>query len=446
VMAVGRYETGGNKTYRQFHFDNTNVVEGMPPSPYPLFGLPSLKNPAPLHAVVICEGEKCATALHQLGWPAVTSALGAKSTEQTDWLPLRYYKRFIILRDNDKSGVEFARSVSAELYRMQPNIDIQVVNLSPDRNGGDVVDWLQSTVLCGQKWDGFTTIPESLISAARTALCERINDLMVKVEDCPHIAFKPIEALFEGPPKDFDVKLRDVLPFPIHVLPGTVREYLEFISAQVSQTTDFAATAFIAAICGLIGRSTHLKMRPFDEWYETANCWAILVGRPSTKKSPILRRTLDLFKELEVRAASQFASASKKYKAEKRQAEIDEADFDEPEPKRRRYTTDDVTMPKLRELMAANPNGIILRNDELKGQLERLEKIGSEGDRSFMMSCWSGLEVYSEDRMCRDSHINIPLALTWIGCIPPAPLQRYLREAMGRGSGADGFMQRFQFI
>ena len=62
------------------------------------------------------------------------------------------------------------------------------------------------------------------------------------------------------------------------------------------------------------------------------------------------------------------------------------------------------------------------------------------------MNCWSGLEDYSEDRMCRDSLLNIPLALTWIGCIPPSPLQRYLCEAMGKSGGADGFMQRFQFV
>jgi hypothetical protein len=152
------------------------------------------------------------------------------------------------------------------------------------------------------------------------------------------------------------------------------------------------------------------------------------------------------FKALEARAAEEHTKAMKEYRARKREAETNKDDFDESPPIRRRYITDDVTMPKLRELLSGNPRGLILRNDELKGQLERLDKVGSEGDRSFMMSCWSGLEVYSEDRMCRDSLINIPLPLTWIGCIPPTALQKYLREAMGRGSGADGFMQRFQFV
>ncbi len=136
----------------------------------------------------------------------------------------------------------------------------------------------------------------------------------------------------------------------------------------------------------------------------------------------------------------------KAYKARQRAAESAKEDFDELPPNLRRYTTDDITTPKLRELMAGNPRGLILKNDELKGQLERLDKQGSEGDRSFMMSCWSGLEDYSEDRKCRDSLLNTPLALTWIGCIPPGPLQHYLCEAMGRGGGADGFMQRFQLV
>ena len=140
--------------------------------------------------------------------------------------------------------------------------------------------------------------------------------------------------------------------------------------------------------------------------------------RPSAKKSPIMRRIFHLFKKLENQAAEEFAASRKSYRIKKREAEQSKEDFDDPPPIRRRYITDDVTTPKLRELMSGNPRGIILRNDELKGQLERLDKIGNEGDRSFYMSCWSGLEEYNEDRMCRDSLINIPLALTWIGCIP----------------------------
>lgn len=148
---------------------------------------------------------------------------------------------------------------------------------------------------------------------------------------------------------------------------------------------------------------------------------------------------------LEKIAATEHHQSLTEYRSRKRTAKESKVDFDETEPLMRRYTTDDCTTPKLRELMGNNPRGIILHNDELKGQLEKFDKPGSEGDRSFMMQCWSGMECYNEDRMTRLGGYMIPLTLTWIGCVPPAALAAYLRQA-SYGSGADGFMQRFQMV
>ena len=446
VMIVTRYDEDQNKTYRQFRLQGNEWVEGMPPFPYPLFGLHSLKYPSVLDSLIVTEGEKCASALHHLGWPAISPVLGAHNPARTDWYPCRYYKRFIILRDNDKAGISFTQKVSAEIRRIHPNSVLFVVNLTPNIKGGDLIDWLQSTILRGQNWNGFDPIPQDKVESINTALVHEIEDLKVTCEECPHVSFKSIEALFEGDPRPFQVQLSSVPSFPLEIFPKKVGHYISIIASQYSQVPDYAATAFITSLCGLIGRSIHLRMRASDSWIETANCWSILVGAPSAKKSPILRRIFSLFKPLDKGAGENFAAAIKAYGVRKRASEKAKEDFDELPPIRRRYVTDDVTTPKLRELMAGNPKGIILRNDELKGQLERLDKQGNEGDRSFMMSCWSGLEDYSEDRMCRESLLNIPLALTWIGCIPPSPLQRYLCEAMGRSGGADGFIQRFQFV
>jgi hypothetical protein len=77
VMTVARYDEGKDKAYHQFHLQDNKWVEGMPPSPYPLFGLHSLKNPPVLDSLIITEGEKCATILHQLEWSAVSPVLGA---------------------------------------------------------------------------------------------------------------------------------------------------------------------------------------------------------------------------------------------------------------------------------------------------------------------------------------------------------------------------------
>lgn len=175
VMAVARYDNNNKKTYRQFHLQDNEWIEGMPPSPYPLFGLQSLKNSSPLDALLITEGEKCASIPHQLGWPAVSPVLGAQNPAQTDWSICRYFKRFIILRDNDKPGITFAQKVSREIKRINPASELLVVNLISTIQGGDLIDWLQSTVLRGQGWDGFDHFPQGTSELIKTALVQEID-------------------------------------------------------------------------------------------------------------------------------------------------------------------------------------------------------------------------------------------------------------------------------
>ena len=128
-------------------------------------------------------------------------------------------------------------------------------------------------------------------------------------------------------PKRFHIQLTPVPSFPLEIFPDKVQKYISIIASQYSQAPDYAATAFITATCDLIGRSIHLQMRP--SWEETANCWSILVGAPSAKKSPILRRIFSLFKPLDKRAGEIFALAVKAYNGRKKSAENAKEVFDE---------------------------------------------------------------------------------------------------------------------
>ena len=446
VMCVARYDQGKDKTFRQFIPDQGDWLEGMCSAPYPLYGLSTLANPLCLDSIIITEGEKNCSLVHQLGWPALTTVLGSSNPDKSDWTPLRHFNRYIILRDNDKPGIDYTRSVSRLLRSINPDCQVFVVNLCSSSKGGDLIDWAQATVLLGSQWDEYSPLKVPQIESLKSALEVEIKKQMVEVEQCPKVGFKPIEACFSGEPQELELKLHPVPSFPLEVFPTDIAEFLRIQSAQVSQVPDFAATILLLVVAGLIGRSIQLKMRPNGTWIEVANAWGCIVGSPSSKKSPIMRTIMNLLRPLENKAQEEYQQAFKAYKAKQREGKENGEEFDECLPTLRRYITDDTTTPKLRELFAGNPRGLILRNDELKGQLDKLDKPGAEGDRSFLMNCWSGLECYSEDRMCRESQINIPPALTWVGCIPPTALQKYLREAMGRGSGADGFMQRFQFV
>lgn len=447
IMLVARYESHQKKTFRQFHWSDNELKEGMPQaSPYPLFGLSTLKRSSPFGGPMICEGEKCAGALHQLELPAITSVLGASNVSNSDFTPLRHFKQFLILRDNDKAGIDYCRRVAVELRRVCPEAIILVCNLTPDIAGGDVVDWIQQKPLYGHGWNGFQPLPPTHKEHVKQCLSDYITQYAKPIEECSEVGFNPSLCIFDGDPRPFHQQLEPVPPFPIDSMPPDISTYITIISKQFSLPCDFAGTVFLTLLGGVIGRALTLEMRPGQEWRETANVWGILIGNPSAKKSPIYRRISKLIAQLEKKAQSDHQLALKVYSQKKKDAKANDEEFDEPAPLMRRYTTDDCTTPKLRELMTTNPRGIILHNDELKGQLEKLDKQGSEGDRAFMMQCWSGLEVYNEDRMTRVGGYRIPITLTWIGCIPPTALASYLREAQSHGSGADGFMQRFQMV
>src|ERR1700722_19645235 len=88
VMIVARYDWKGDKTYRQFSYQQGEWKEGVTTTPYPLFGLDSLVYNSPLNALLICEGEKCASLLHRLRWNGLATALGAKNVNNSDFSSL----------------------------------------------------------------------------------------------------------------------------------------------------------------------------------------------------------------------------------------------------------------------------------------------------------------------------------------------------------------------
>ena len=56
----------------------------------------------------------------------------------------------------------------------------------------------------------------------------------------------------------------------------------------------------------------------------------------------------------------------------------------------RRYEVNDSTIEKLGELLAQNPNGLLLVRDELSGFLRSLDDENKAGDRQAYLEMWDG--------------------------------------------------------
>ncbi len=83
-------------------------------------------------------------------------------------------------------------------------------------------------------------------------------------------------------------------------------------------------------------------------------------------------------------------------------AEIDMGKDAAPEtPPRRTYWTSDVNDASLSEILAVNPNGLLIERDELSSLLSNLEDEKQANLRGMLLSGWSAKEGFRSDRILR---------------------------------------------
>lgn len=106
-----------------------------------LYRLPELLAADPQATVFICEGEKDADALRNIGLIATTSPQGAGKwrDEYSEHLQGR---EVVILPDNDTAGRKHADDVARSLYRIAASVKVLSLPNVPDK--GDVSDWLKN--------------------------------------------------------------------------------------------------------------------------------------------------------------------------------------------------------------------------------------------------------------------------------------------------------------
>ncbi|MDR3158743.1 MAG: DUF3987 domain-containing protein [Zoogloeaceae bacterium] len=261
-------------------------------------------------------------------------------------------------------------------------------------------------------------------------------------------------------------RLPDVLAFPLEILPDDMQAWVADAAERARFRPEFAAAPCMVALGSLIGRKLGIRLKQRDDWTEYANVWGAIIGPPSALKSPAMRDALRPFKVLQMKAdeecrdamteyeigaeRSRIQKSAKKKAAGKALAKDPSADIDltcdEPDkPIPRTYWTSDATAERLGELLAENPNGLLVERDELSSFLVKLEEETQATARGLYLSGWSGKEGYRFDRIGRGVTSLPRFALSIVGGIQPGPLSRYVRSAY-HGERADGLLQRFQLL
>lgn len=232
----------------------------------------------------------------------------------------------------------------------------------------------------------------------------------------------------------FDPWERYAVPaFPLDVLPRVLRDFVEYLSVSTGGDRSAVAMTALAALSGCMSQEFALKMKRSGDWYVKPRLWVMLVGDPSSKKSPIMSACVRPVRSWEAVGVKGYQSAYARWKAD--------GDKSEPEPaKPTRYLLNEVTSEKLGEILSRQDRGVLVEQDELSGWIGAMDKYGggkgAAADRGFWLGAYNG-GPRTIDRLGRGETFVQNLCVAFVGGVQPDRLAEMANLT------SDGLLQRF---
>jgi hypothetical protein len=226
------------------------------------------------------------------------------------------------------------------------------------------------------------------------------------------------------------------VPFPIQMLPEPLCSFVASRAQVIGADAAALAWTCLSAASAAIDGRIRLRMKRHDPWSVPPALWTVLVGGPSTKKTPVINIAFRPLEQLQQDALCEHRAAMAAWDALPKNVKETEP---KPTPPRR-LVTHDATMEALQEILSNQERGIGVVRDELAGWIGSLEKYaggkGSAADRAFALQSYNG-GAHVVDRVMRGTLPINNLLCTICGGIQPDRLRQF------RDLTDDGLWQRF---
>lgn len=197
-------------------------------------------------------------------------------------------------------------------------------------------------------------------------------------------------------------------PFPLRALPPVLADYAGGVAESIGCCPTFAALPGLSIVAACIGQSRELEVKP--GWWEPSILWTAVLAESASGKTPAFKAMLRPLRMLEDERLQVHADECDRILM----AHADEnagrkkQDRTEPElPPTPRLVASDATIEALACVLADNPDGILLAEDELSGWLKSFDayKGGRGGDRAK----W--LQLYDAGRLTIDRKTGTRLTI-----------------------------------
>lgn len=253
-----------------------------------------------------------------------------------------------------------------------------------------------------------------------------------------------------------DPDLTGVPVMPHGCVPDVIEAYACDEGDRIGIDPAMIAAGCIVACAAVIDDEWRVQPKRHDHtWTESARVWLANIAPPSAKKTPALNAVINPLRKIDREYAEAdealheqydvdtkiHAKKMDAYTAAKAKGENVPQPLPPIRPPVRRLVVNDVNIPKLGEVLADNPAGVICVQDELASWYATLtNKETGAKDRADWLSAYNG-GPHVVDRIKRGT-VRIP---NWSVCLIGTIQPDKLRELSAKSSD-DGLMQRFMLI
>ena len=240
------------------------------------------------------------------------------------------------------------------------------------------------------------------------------------------------------PPAARARRIPNYIPFPTHLLPLPVRDFVVRCSDAIGCDPAFVALPALAAAASAIGNTRRVRLK--QGWSEPAIIWAVPIAISGKQKTPAFGVILRVIDELQRRSLQEHAEAMKRHEAKldayevRRRKWIKDGGEGEPptkpeEPIPDRLYCSDTTIEALAMLLFNHWRGILLLRDELSGWFSSFDQYhqGKGSDVAYWLETHGGRPILIDRKTGKPKTIHVPRAAVSItGCIQPRVLGRIL--------------------
>ena len=224
--------------------------------------------------------------------------------------------------------------------------------------------------------------------------------------------------------------------FPLHTLPPKVRLYVQTLSTSTGGDINAAVMCALTVAASAIDGRYRLKMKRTGGWEVPCRLWAMMVGDPSSKKSPLMQECARPLIAIEREADKAYARELAAWKREGKEN-------GDPEPnKPLRYIFNSITVEKVADILSRQDRGALLMQDELGGWISNIDGPkgrSSEAEKAFWAQAYNG-NRFKVDRIQRGELTVENLLTSILGGVQPNTIKKM-------GDLADnGLLQRFIIV